>query len=504
MNDRLGTMVRAQAHRLAGFAHLLARYGGALGLVGGAFLLWQALLSVLDILPPHTVFLPMLMAATLFFGLRAGLLATVSAALLLWYATPVGQLRIEVSRGWVATALFVAAGILVNVVAFLYQWKQAEEALRKSEASLKEANQRKNEFLAMLSHELRNPLAPIRNSLYILERATPGGDQAKRAQRTIDRQTTHMTHLIGDLVEATRVSRGTISLQRERLDLCDLVRRTVEDHRSVFAQEGVQLDLHVVDRHLWVNGDPTRLEQVLGNLLQNAAKFTARGGATWVSVERDESANEALIRVCDTGIGVSAAMLARLFEPLAQADTTLDRRGGGLGLGLSVVKGLVELHGGKVDASSAGEGRGAAFTVRLPLQRQEMESVPSVQSARLHRQRVLVIEDNVDAAESLKEALGLSGHEVVVALDGFQGIAKAREFKPEVVLCDVGLPGMDGYQVARAFRADETLKGAFLVALTGYAGPEDQQRAAEAGFARHLAKPASLQTLEEVIASQLS
>ena len=384
------------------------------------------------------------------------------------------------------------------------QRKQNEETLRKSEADLKEADRRKNEFMAMLSHELRNPLAPIRNSLYVMERAAPGGDQARRAQQTIDRQTAHLTRLVDELLDVTRISRGKISLQRQRLDIRDLVRRTVEDHRSLFEQAGVALQARSVDHPLWVNGDPTRLTQVLGNLLQNAAKFTARGGTTFVSVAADAPAGEAVIQVRDTGIGVSAEMLAHLFEPFAQADKTLDRSRGGLGLGLTLVKNLVELHGGRVGGMSRGEGTGAEFTVRLPLVQQEAETVAAsgtVEPRPLHTRRVLLIEDNVDAAESLGDALKLSGYEVAVAFDGFRGIEKAREFKPDVVFCDIGLPGMDGYQVARAFRSDAALGKVFLAALTGYASSEDQQRAAEAGFARHLAKPASLQMLEEVITS---
>lgn len=384
------------------------------------------------------------------------------------------------------------------------QRKQAEEDLRKSEADLKEADRRKDEFLAMLSHELRNPLAPIRNSLTIMQRAAPGGDQAKRAQQTIDRQTAHMTRLIDELLDVTRISRGRIELQREPLDFCDLVWRTVEDHRSLFAKKGVGLDVHAVGHRVWVNGDPTRLAQVLGNLLQNAAKFTARGGTTSVSVEADRSAGEVLLHVRDTGVGVSAELLPHLFEPFTQADKTLDRSRGGLGLGLTLVKSLVELHGGRVEGQSSGEGTGSEFTVRLPFLRQDDERASAgltVEPGPPRRQRVLVIEDNVDAAESLGDALQLSGYEVAVAFNGSQGIEKAHQFKPDVVFCDIGLPGMDGYQVARAFRSDATLRGVLLAALTGYAGPEDQQRAAEAGFARHLAKPASLQMLEEVIAS---
>ena len=373
--------------------------------------------------------------------------------------------------------------------------KQAEDALR-------EADKSKNEFLAMLSHELRNPLAPIRNSLYILDRAAPGGDQAQRAHRIIERQTAHMTRLVDDLLDVTRISRGKVNLQRERLELCELVRRTVEDHRSLFQRSGVALDVRIPDDGLWMHGDGTRLAQVIGNLLQNAAKFTGRGGTTAVEVQKDAPANAALIRVRDTGVGMSAELLPRLFEPFTQADRTLDRSRGGLGLGLALVKGLVELHGGTVDAKSEGVGAGTELIVRLPLEQlgTDARSPAAPQNRPHHRRRVLVIEDSVDAAESLKEALELGDHEVAVAYNGPEGIAKARELKPEVVLCDIGLPQMDGYEVARAFRADAELKDVFLVALTGYAAPEDQQRSREAGFERHLAKPPSMEKLEKVLA----
>ena len=632
MLSQPGTIVRAQ-RRLKGLAGPLVRYGGAIALVAGAFLLRQEILAASGPLPLYITFVPMLMVAALLWGLRAGMLATGLAALLAWYwiLSPVGQFRIERTSDLVGLGLFVGTGIFTSTIAGLYrrarqraasleneakyrllfhnmpagfahcrmlfdddgrptdfiyldvndsfakltgllnvtgkrvsevipgikesnpelfaiygrvastgkperfethlqplgiwfsivvysprkdhfvavfdnitQRKQAEEALRKSEADLKEVDRRKNEFLAMLSHELRNPLAPIRNCLAILERVSPGSDRARRAQQTIDRQTAHMTRLIDELLDVTRISRGKINLQRERLDLCDLARRTAEDHRSLFAKEGVELEVRTVDHRIWVNGDPTRLAQVLGNLLQNAAKFTAPGGTTLVSVEEDLSVGEALIHVRDSGIGVSAELLPHLFEPFTQADKTLDRSGGGLGLGLSLVKSLVELHGGRVEGRSGGEGSGAEFTVRLPIERQVVEPASvgvTVAPEPLRKQRVLVIEDNVDAAESLGDALQLSGYEVAVAFDGSQGIVKAHEFKPDVVFCDIGLPGMDGYEVARALRSDAALTGVLLAALTGYTGPEDQQRAAEAGFARHLAKPASLQTIEQVIAS---
>jgi PAS domain S-box-containing protein len=378
--------------------------------------------------------------------------------------------------------------------------KRAEEALQRANLQLAEADRRKNEFLAILSHELRNPLAPIANSLYILERAADGGEQSNRAKQVISRQVAHLSDLVNDLLDVTRISRNKIQLQKESLELNEVVRRAVEDNQSLFERAGIHLDLTPAPRPVRVIADRTRVVQVVGNLLQNAAKFTLQGGCARVAV--DVEANRAVVRVADDGVGIATENLAGLFQPFIQADHTLDRSKGGLGLGLALVKGLVELHGGSVSAYSEGLGKGTEVVVRLPLDGGvALES----EAARLHlprpRRRILIIEDNIDAAHSLREALELSDHEVAIAHDGPEGLAKARVFQPEVVLCDIGLPRMDGFEVARAFRADERLKGAFLVALSGYALPKDLQRASEAGFARHLAKPPGMEALEELLAS---
>ena len=368
--------------------------------------------------------------------------------------------------------------------------------------ALEEADRSKNQFLAMLSHELRNPLAPIRNSLHILDRAAPGSEQARRAQKIIDRQVGHLTRLVDDLLDVTRISRGKVQLQRERLDLCDVLRRSVEDHRSWFTQNGVELRCALPDRPIWIDGDRTRVAQVIGNLLQNSARFTEPSGSATVSIEESASLGQAIARVRDTGIGIAPEVLPRLFEPFAQADTTLDRSKGGLGLGLALVKGLVEMHGGTVSAESQGLGKGAEFTLRFPLATEAgaPETAPARGSLEGRSRRVLVIEDNLDAAESLREVLELAGHAVEVALSGAEGIEKARAFRPDVVLCDIGLPGMNGYEVARAMRADPALRGVTLVALTGYAAPEDMAKTREAGFDLHLAKPPSAEKLEEALA----
>jgi PAS domain S-box-containing protein len=370
---------------------------------------------------------------------------------------------------------------------------------KKIEEALREADQRKNEFLAVLSHELRNPLAPIRNSTYILEHCEPGGDQAKRALAVIDRQAGQLAHLVDDLLDVTRITRNKIQLQRQTLELNELVRHTVEDHRTLFDRADVRVEFHPFPQPVFVSADRNRLVQVIGNLLQNAAKFTGRGGETRITISADAPGKRAVIQVADTGVGMTPEMVARLFQPFSQADSTLDRSKGGLGLGLALAKGLVELHGGDITARSAGLGQGAAFVVRLPLAKDDAVAPrPAATAGKVHR-RVLIIEDNVDAADSLRDILAFDEHEVEVAYNGPQGIAKAQEFRPDVVFCDIGLPSMDGYEVARAFRADEALKGVFLVALSGYALPEDVARAQAAGFDRHLAKPSSLEKLEEIL-----
>ncbi|MBI5533870.1 MAG: GAF domain-containing protein [Deltaproteobacteria bacterium] len=377
---------------------------------------------------------------------------------------------------------------------------EAEQALRASEQSLREVNQRKNEFLATLSHELRNPLAPIKNSLHVLDRAIPGTDQAERARRVINRQVAQLSRLVDDLLDLTRIERNKVHLQRQKVDLNRIVERTADDQRSLFDDKGIRLEVELDSTAPHVSADPARLSQVIGNLLQNAAKFTPPNGCTRLSVARDLQGGSAIVRVTDNGVGMAPETLARLYEPFMQADDSLDRSKGGLGLGLALVKGLVEMHGGHVRAHSDGLGKGSAFEVLLPLESQAASEAASPRLARRPRtRRVLIIEDNVDAADSLREVLELDGHEVAVAYDGPTGVARARELRPEVVLCDIGLPGMSGFEVAQAIRADAALGGILLVALSGYALPEDLQRAQEAGFDEHLAKPPSLLKLEELL-----
>ena len=365
-----------------------------------------------------------------------------------------------------------------------------------AERALREADERKDEFLAVLSHELRNPLTPILHGLSVLDRVPDDSERRARAKAIIDRQVHQLTRLVEDLLDVTRIQRGKLQVARECFDLEPVVRRTIEDHLPGFAERGVELRAETNGVPLWVRGDEARLVQVIGNLLSNAASFSRRGGHVWVKLEGDRAHHQAVLRVRDDGMGVDPALLGRMFRPFEQAPRGTNR---GLGLGLSIVKGLVEQHGGQVHAHSEGEGNGCEITVRLPLER-PMRTAPASPGEELAPpMHLLLIEDDVDVAEGLREALTLDEHRVTVAHDGPEGLAKARALRPDVIICDIGLPRMDGFQVAETLREDSELREIALVALTGHALPADVERARAAGFDRHLAKPASIAALRRVL-----
>jgi two-component system CheB/CheR fusion protein len=296
-----------------------------------------------------------------------------------------------------------------------------------------------------------------------------------------------------------RITRGRIELHREPIELNSLLLRTVDDHKAAFETRGIACDVTLRCAESWLNADGTRLVQVIGNLLGNAMKFTPPGGRVTISLAPEGDA--AVLRIRDTGIGMDDKTLSALFVPFMQACQPLDRRGGGLGLGLSLVKMLVELHGGTVAASSEGPNMGTEVMLRLPLAPAPAPAKRVMLQVAASPRRVLVIEDNADAAEGLCSALEIAGHVVRVAHDGSSGIAMARAFRPNVIVCDIGLPGMNGYDVARALCADATVTPAVLVALSGYALPQDRERSESAGFAYHLGKPPNLRELQEVIAA---
>jgi two-component system CheB/CheR fusion protein len=399
---------------------------------------------------------------------------------------------------WFLTAAAPLRDRAGRIVRWIGTWTDIHDRVRAEEA-LREGDRRKDEFLAVLSHELRNPLAPIQNAYNIMERVDPLSDQALRARAVIGRQVDHLTRLVDDLLDVTRISRGKVQLRRSRVDLGATVRRTMEDLRADFASRNIALELREPAGTTWVDGDATRLAQVVGNLLANAAKFTEPGGH--VSVTIDRVGESATIRVRDDGVGIAPDVLRTLFEPFTQADRTLHRARGGLGLGLALVKGIVELHGGRATARSEGEGRGAEFTISLPIAAEEGDAAAGDRPARhAARRRILVVEDNEDAAVTLRDLLELDGHEVHVAGDGETALRAALRLRPDVILCDVGLPGVDGYEVARRLRSSREADAITLVALTGYASQEDVERALGAGFDHHLGKPPDLDKLLRILA----
>jgi PAS domain S-box-containing protein len=369
-------------------------------------------------------------------------------------------------------------------------------------AQLREADRLKDEFLAMLAHELRNPLAPVRNALHVLKLPAADGEVLQQARNLAERQVQHMARLLDDLLDVSRISRGRIELHNELVDVTSLITRTVEAIRSLIEERRHELTVSLPPEPLRVLGDATRLEQVLTNLLNNAAKYTDPGGHIWMSAERE--ADEVVLRVRDTGIGISADMLPKIFDLFVQAERRLDRSQGGVGIGLTLVHKLVKMHGGSITASSAGPGRGSEFTVRLPILSGEAAGEPARHSdgqdlAELPHRRVLVVDDNQDAADSLALLLRLAGQDAWTAYDGPSALVRAREFRPEVVFLDIGMPGMDGYEVARQLRASPELPGIKLVALTGWGQEEDRRRSAEAGFDRHMVKPVEPEALRKAL-----
>jgi signal transduction histidine kinase len=374
--------------------------------------------------------------------------------------------------------------------------------LVEAQERLREADRRKDEFLGMLSHELRNPLAPIRNSVYILRHAGAGSDQAARAHRVIERQTEHLTRLVDDLLDVTRIARGKIELRPSRVDLREVVSRAAEDFRVLLQDRGVEFRVDLPDMTVWADADPIRITQVVGNLLHNASKFTRRGDEVVLSLALSPAGDRADIRVTDNGLGIDPTLLPTIFEPFVQGERTLARTEGGLGLGLALVKGITDLHGGTVSAESAGNGKGSEFVVSLPLTSsaadQRSGAVPEAPSN--GARSILVVDDNADAAESLAEIVRLLGHRVVGPVyDGPSALEKVQTDAPDVVLCDIGLPGMTGYEVASAVRASGNVD-VQLIAVSGYAQPEDVKKAIDAGFDGHIAKPTDPVQIERLLA----
>jgi len=407
---------------------------------------------------------------------------------------------------------------LLGIVADITDRKLAEEALHDND-------RRKDEFLATLAHELRNPLAPIRNALQIMQRS-PGPVAQAHARDVIERQLGQMVHLVDDLLDVSRISQGKLELRRTRVDLVEVLQTAVETSRPLVDAGRHQLRVQLPPAgELCVDGDTTRLCQIVANLLNNAAKYTPEGGSIELSAWREEGNGadpengEAVIAVQDSGVGLAPDMLPRVFDMFAQVDRSVARAQGGLGIGLALVKQLVEMHGGSVEAHSDGVGSGCRFIVRLPL---VAVAWPDAVPARLPRApaaspapaaavpttatatvpgalRVLVVDDNVDSAESLAEVLEMGGHELRVAHDGPSALAVADDFRPQAIVLDIGLPGLTGHEVARRLRAEPWGRAIHLIALSGWGQAEDRQRSREAGFDAHFVKPVDLDELEAVL-----
>jgi signal transduction histidine kinase len=369
---------------------------------------------------------------------------------------------------------------------------------RQARSLAEEGSRAKDEFLAMLGHELRNPLNAVTAAMSVLERVDPYGEHATRSREIVVRQAKHLNDLVDDLLDVARVTSGKIVLDRRLVDLALVVRRSVAilQEAGRFASHPVDVDIGAA----WVSGDETRLEQIAVNLLENAVKYTPPGKPIRVRVASE--GNEAVFEVSDEGEGIAADLLPRIFDLFTQGERTLDRAQGGLGLGLTLVRNLTELHAGRVWAHSEGIGKGARFVVRLPLvpaPERSVEAKPAPAAAG-RALRTLVIEDNVDSAETLKTLLSLQGHDVHIAHDGPTGVERALEVRPEVALVDIGLPGFDGFEVARRLRAAPGGDAIRLVALTGYGQPEDRRAAGAAGFDHFLVKPVDLLALGELLA----
>lgn len=391
----------------------------------------------------------------------------------------------------------VLTGLVLSV--FIGQRKRAESTVRQRVAELQENERHVNEFLAMLSHELRNPLAPLVNGLAFLRKENA---QDSRVLGILERQVANLSHIVDDLLDVSRITRGKIRLQKNLEDLNDIVVHALESARSTIDAKGHTVDLHLSDEKLLVDVDATRLSQVTLNLINNAAKYTPAGGRLTIAVSRDN--NQAILKVRDNGIGISAEFLPEVFKLFMQGERGLDRSEGGLGIGLTVARRIVEMHGGSIAASSEGPAKGAEFVVRLPAAAAPTVTAPPPKGAepsRTVQHRVLVVDDNRDSADSLSMLLKIMGHDVRTAYDGPEAVESVAQYRPDVVLLDIGLPSMSGYDVARVLEAAPDRSRMVLIAVTGYGQDEDRRRSREAGFDHHLVKPVNAAALDKLIAS---
>jgi PAS domain S-box-containing protein len=384
----------------------------------------------------------------------------------------------------------------MNVLVDITNRKRAEE-------TLKEADRRKDEFLAMLAHELRNPLASVHNALAILRKDRASSPESEWALGVIERQTQQLTRLVEDLLDVSRITRGKLELRKERVELAEVLREAVETSRPHLEADRHELTFTEPPQAVWLDADRTRLAQAFANLLNNAAKYTEPGGRVWLSADRQGS--DAVVSVRDNGVGIPAEMLSRIFELFAQVDRSLERAQGGLGIGLTLVKRLIEMHGGSVSAHSDGPGKGSEFVVRLPLVLDppppRAEGLESERASSVASLRILIVDDNEDAARSLGVLLRIMGNEIRTAHDGLEAVSVAEEFRPDVAVMDIGLPRLSGYEAARKIRGQPWGAGMTLIAVTGWGQEGDRQRSKEAGFDHHMVKPVNLPELMRLLTS---
>jgi PAS domain S-box-containing protein len=380
--------------------------------------------------------------------------------------------------------------------------KHAENALKESNERLAQADRRKNEFLAMLGHELRNPLAAIQLAVDTLCRRPDADAALQKVSDLLRRQTSQLVRMVDDLLEVSRVTSGKLRLKKERTYVMSVVSQAVETTRPLVESKELQLSVVMPPEQIALEGDPARLAQALVNVLSNAAKYTPTGGRISLSAVRE--AGHVVFRVKDTGIGIAPDMLDPIFELFVQSDRALDRAQGGLGLGLPLVRRIAEMHGGSVQALSDGLGKGSEFVIRIPAGSAERTKAPQAvppPTPRPSHRRILLVDDNQDLAQAFAAVLKGSGHDVRIAYDGPSGLQAAEEFRPEVLFLDIGLPLLDGYEVARRLRRLPGLETITLIALSGYGEPEDRQQSKEAGFDLHLVKPTDLGRIEQVLAT---
>jgi signal transduction histidine kinase/CheY-like chemotaxis protein len=467
---------------------------------------------------PMVSFTVAIVIAAWYGGLGPGLLATalslVAADYL--YVPHRYSFRIDSLSGAVALGVLAFAGVLISLLceslhgtrrrleAEQENLRHSIELQRQMREALAESDRRKDEFLATLAHELRNPLAPVRNASHILRAKLPPTPELQWARDVIERQVTQMTRLIDDLMDVSRITRGTFELRRERVTLEEVLRVAGETSRPVIDASGHTLELQLAAERVFLDADLIRLAQVFSNLLNNAAKYTGPGGR--IAVMTEIEAGMVSVAVQDSGIGIPAAMLTRVFEPFTQLDRSLERSRGGLGIGLALAKRLVEMHGGTIEAQSAGSGLGSRFVVRLPVATTRVVPVAAGvvpegagPVAALGRHRILVADDNSDSATSLSILLNDVGYEVRTAEDGVQALETAANFRPDIALLDIGMPKLNGYDVARQLRQQPWGRELLLIAVTGWGGADHRQQTAQAGFDHHLTKPVDPAALTQLL-----